>query len=162
MVYKRKTNKEKLMDNPKLGCSEKLQHNFPCKNSLLKMGAKFGDDVFFAQPREVDELMKKVPKGKLMTMQELTTKLGKKHGMKYSCSLINGIFINIVAGAAEEDKEAGVKDITPYWRTLKTDGYLNEKYPGGIEGHKKLLEKEGFTVVMEGKKAVVKDFEKFL
>lgn len=54
------------------------------------------------------------------------------------------------------------KDITPYWRTLKTGGVINPKYPGGVEAQRKLLEKEGHKVVQKGKKFVVVDYEKFL
>ena len=50
----------------------------------------------------------------------------------------------------------------PYWRTLKAGGFLNEKYPEGAEGHKKLLEKEGFKVIPKGKKYVVEIYEKYL
>jgi alkylated DNA nucleotide flippase Atl1 len=50
----------------------------------------------------------------------------------------------------------------PYWRTLKADGFLNEKYPGGLEAQKTLLEKEGHKIVRRGKKYQVADFEKHL
>jgi len=39
---------------------------------------------------------------------------------------------------------------------------INEKYPGGVEAQKKLLEKEGHKVVQKGKKCVVVDYEKSL
>mgnify|MGYP006266749611 CR=1 FL=1 len=68
----------------------------------------------------------------------------------------------MVARAAEEDAAEGKKDITPDWRTLKGKGELNEKYPGGAEGHRKLLEKEGFKIVQKGRKFVVNDYEKYL
>ncbi len=45
-------------------------------------------------------------------------------------------------------------DKTPYWRTLKANGELNAKYPGGIEVQKELLEKEGHTVITKGRKNV--------
>ena len=70
------------------------------------------------------------------------------------------------ANAAEEARKgegARKKNLNiPYWRTLKSDGALNEKYPGGVESHKKLLEKEGFEITEKGKKFLVKDFEKYL
>lgn len=153
---------DKLKDNKNLGCVLKLKPNFPCKNSLLKMGAKMGDKVVLVQPREIERIMKRVPRGKLITMCELSRKAAKKHNVKYSCTLINGIFMNIVANAAEEAKAKGVKNTTPYWRTLKTDGFLNEKYPGGAIAQKRRLEKEGFKVIPRGKKFSVKDFEKYL
>ncbi len=60
--------------------------------------------------------------------------------------------------AAKASVERGV-DETPYWRTLKKDGELNEKFPEGIEGHKTLLEMEGHTILQKGKRYFVMDFE---
>lgn len=54
--------------------------------------------------------------------------------------------------------ERGADD-TPYWRTLKKDGELNEKYPEGIDGQKFRLEMEGHTVIQKGKRYFVKDFK---
>ncbi len=88
--------------------------------------------------------------------------LAKKHGATCGCPITTGIFAGIAARAAEEAAEAGEKDITPYWRTLKEGGVINEKYPGGAEGQKERLEKEGHVVLSEGKKRVVKDFERKL
>jgi hypothetical protein len=45
------------------------------------------------------------------------------------CPITTGIFAWVAANAAEEQKQKGEKDITPYWRTLKNDGVINEKYP---------------------------------
>jgi hypothetical protein len=39
---------------------------------------------------------------------------------------------------------------------------LNEKYPGGLEAHKKLLQKKGFKVIARGKKYQAVDFNKYL
>jgi hypothetical protein len=49
-----------------------------------------------------------------------------------------------------------------YWRTLKADGFLNEKYPGGLEAHKKLLQKENFQIITRGKKYQVANLDKYL
>jgi len=76
--------------------------------------------------------------------------------------MTTGIFAWIAAHAAEEQKQNGENDITPYWRTLKTGGFLNEKYPGGTEAQKRLLELEGHTVVRKGKKLVVLNYERSL
>jgi len=88
--------------------------------------------------------------------------VAKKHKATIGCPITCGIFARIAAGAADEDAKEGKKNITPYWRTLKAGGEINEKYLGGIEGQKKLLEKEGHKVIQKGKKWVVVDFEKYL
>jgi alkylated DNA nucleotide flippase Atl1 len=128
-----------------------------------KMSKRWGaGTVVIPAPIEVDEIMRKVPEGKLTTINEIRAALAKKHGASIGCPITTGIFAWIAANAAEEQKQKGEKDTTPYWRTLKTGGEINEKYPGGVEGQKKLLEKEGHKVVQKGKKYVVVDYEKSL
>jgi len=111
-------------------------------------------------PIEVDELMKKVPKGKLITINEIRCALAAKHHATIGCPLTTGIFAWISAHAAEEQKQQGATEITPYWRTLKTGGLINEKYPEGIEMQKMLLEHEGHMVIQKGKIFFVKDYLK--
>ncbi len=126
------------------------------------MGVESGDDVVLVNPSEVVECMKQVPKGKLITLAEICKAVAKKHHVKGCCSLTTGIFIMTAANAAEEVTNQGKTLPIPYWRTLKIDGFLNEKYPGGALSQKKLLEAEGFTILKKGKKFAVKDFERYL
>ncbi len=127
-----------------------------------KWGAKIGDTVVIPAPIEVDEIMRKVPKGKLITINEIRTFLAQKHNATIACPMTTGIFACIAARAAEEAKVKGKKNITPWWRTLKSGGELNEKYPGKVEAQMKLLEKEGHKVIQKGKKYMVIDFKKHL
>jgi len=128
-----------------------------------KMSKRWGTGtVVIPAPLEVDALMKKVPEGKLVTVNGLREALAKKHKASIGCPMTTGIFAWVAANAAEEQRQSGAEDITPYWRTLKAGGVLNPKYPGGVEGLKKLLEAEGHKVVQKGKKQVVIDYEKSL
>jgi alkylated DNA nucleotide flippase Atl1 len=128
-----------------------------------KMSKRWGEGtVVIPAPKEVDELMREVPEGKLITINQIREKLARKHNATIGCPITTGIFAWIAAHAAEEEAKEGKKNITPYWRTLKAGGVINEKYPGGIEAQIKLLEKEGHEIVRKGKKYVVKDFERFL
>lgn len=115
-------------------------------------------------PIEVDAIMRKVPKRKLITINEIRQILAKKHKADFGCPITTGIFSWIAANAADEAEKGGKKRITPYWRTLKTGGILNEKYPGGLENLKKRLGAEGHAVIQKGrsKHFMVKDFEKSL
>ena len=116
-----------------------------------------GTKMFFAPPLYYDELMKKVPKGKLVTVSQMRDYLAKKNNADFTDHMTAGIFVNIVAWASYQRD----KDITPYWRTLKSDGELNVKYPEAIELQKKLLEEEGHTIITKGTKNIkyyVKDF----
>ena len=128
-----------------------------------KMSKRWGTGtVVIPAPREVDEIMKKVSKGKLITINEIRKSLAKKHGATIGCPITTGIFAWVAAHAAEEDAAEGKKEVTPYWRTLKTGGIINEKYPGGIDNIKALLESEGHNIVQKGKKYVVEEYESSL
>jgi len=154
MPTKRKSWTEKLADSKGLPQVEEITE---------KMSKRWGTGtVAIPAPMEVNEIMRKVPVGKLITINEIRATIAKKHKATIGCPITTGIFAWIAANAAEEQRQKGEKDITPYWRTLKTGGVINEKYPGGVEGQKKLLEKEGHKVIQKGKKYIVADYEKSL
>ncbi len=113
-------------------------------------------------PREVEMIMRQVPKGKLITINEIRARVARQHRATIGCPLTCGIFAWISAHAAEEARQEGKRDITPWWRTLKSGGELNPKYPGGIEYQKRLLEAEGHRVIKKGKKWVVADYQSAL
>ena len=154
MVKKQTSWVEKLHDSKGLPKVEVINE---------KMSKRWGSGtVVIPAPLEVDALMRKVSEGKLVTINLLREALAKKHKASIGCPMTTGIFAWVAAHAAEEQRQSGVEDITPYWRTLKTGGVLNPKYPGGVEGLKKLLEAEGHKIVQKGKKHVVADYEKAL
>jgi alkylated DNA nucleotide flippase Atl1 len=162
MPCRKKSWQEKLADKKGLPKILKLEERFPCYNAVHKMGAEVGDEVVLVNPTEIVELMRKVPRGKVLTIVEICKKIAKAHGVKGCCSLTTGIFIMTAANAAEEAAKDG-KDLgLPYWRTLKANGLLNEKYPGGVEAQKSLLEKEGLIIRGKGRKLYVDDYEKYL
>ena len=143
---------EKLRDSK---CLPKVEEITP------KMSKRWGaGTVVISAPMEVDEIMRKVPSGKLLTINEIRGTLAKKHKATIGCPITTGIFASIPAKAAEEQRQQGRKDITSYWRILRKGGLINEKYPGGVETQKKLLEKEGHKIVQKGKKYIVADYEK--
>ena len=151
---KKKSWSEKLKDDKGLPKVEKITD---------KMSKRWGTGtVVIPAPMEVNEIMRKVPEGKLITINEIRAALAKKHGATIGCPLTTGIFAWVAANAAEEERQQGEKDITPYWRTLKTGGVINPKYPGGVEAQKKLLEKEDHKVIQKGKKYVVANYENSL
>jgi len=130
-----------------------------------KMSKRWGTGtVVIPAPKEVDEIMKGVPKGKVITINQIRSVLAQRHGATIGCPLTTGIFANIAARAAEEAAAEGRKDITPYWRTLKSKGELNEKYPGGVEAQAAHLKEEGHTIEpgMGKKPPKVKEFEQAL
>ncbi len=134
MAYQRKTWREKLADDkglPKIGKVEG------------KMTLRWGrGTMVIPAPREVDALIRKIPKGRTATIKDLRAKLAAKHGVDICCPITTGIFAWIAAHAAAEDEADGKKRITPWWRLLKSDGKLNPKYPGGVEEQARRLAAE--------------------
>ena len=117
--------------------------------------------MFFAPSIYYDELMKKVPKGKLIIVSEIRDYLAKENNVDFTDPMTAGIFVNIVAWASYQRNT----NITPYWRTLKADGELNIKYPEAIDLQKRLLEEEGHTIISKGTKDIkyyVKDYKESL
>lgn len=150
-MAKRKTWREKLADDKDLPKVVKITG---------AMSRRWGTGtVVVPAPREVDAIMKRVRLGRLITINEIRTVIARKHGATLACPITTGIFAWIAAHAAEEASAAGAKLTTPYWRTLKTGGELNAKYPGGIDGVKQRLEEEGHRIVAKGKRFFVADYE---
>jgi alkylated DNA nucleotide flippase Atl1 len=150
----KKTWREKLADNKGLPRVSKVSG---------KMTQRWGTGIFvIPAPLEVDTLMKQVPKGRVVTINELRAVLAAKHKVDFACPITTGIFSWIAAHAAAEAEAEGAKRITPYWRTLKTGGELNPKYPGGVERIAKRLRVEGHKIIQKGKRTLVVDHEKKL
>lgn len=125
------------------------------RKSIEKYG---GNKMYFAPPLAYDRVMKRVPYGRVTTVGEIREYFAKQSGADFTEPITAGIFVSIVAWASHQ--RSG--DETPYWRTLKANGELNEKYPGGIESQKEKLEAEGHTIISKGRKNIryyVKDYE---
>lgn len=171
----KKTWNEKLNDSKDMPKIEEVDCIFAARQG--------GSKMLLAPPLAYDEIMKSVPGGKLITTDRMRAYLAKKHNADWTCGLTCGIFVNIAANASAErkgektepsnacvrkgeDSEATqpAKEVreTPYWRTLKKDGELNEKYPDGIDGQKLLLEMEGHKVIQKGKRYFVENYDKKL
>jgi hypothetical protein len=102
--------------------------------------------ILIPRPRDVDRIMRSVPRGRLITVSQIRERLAKAAGADLACPLTTGIFVRVVAEAAAEDGRAGRTRITPYWRTVKDGGKLNQKYPDGAEAHAARLRDEGFDI----------------
>lgn len=162
MAYKPKTWHEKLADKEGLPKILPLEERFPCYNALRKMGVAVGEPVVLVNPREVVAMMRQVPYGRVTTLVEICQHLARVHQVKGCCTLTSGIFVMTAANAAAEIGGQPPELDIPYWRTLKADGFLNEKYPGGAAAHKALLEQEGFIVSGKGKRYFAENFRQAL
>ncbi|MCB9950653.1 MAG: MGMT family protein [Planctomycetaceae bacterium] len=150
------------MASQKRSWQEKLQDDkgHPTVSEITeKMSQRWGTGTMvIPAPAEVDAIMRKVRKGKLTTIDEIRQQLAAKHGVDIACPMTTGIFAWIAAYAADEAEKEGARRITPYWRTLKSGGELNPKYPGGIENIRGRLESEGHVVIQKGKRYFVEGF----
>ena len=115
--------------------------------SIAKYG---GDRMYFAPPSAYDKVMKTVPFGKVITVGDIRDYFATMNNADFTEPITAGIFVSIAAWASHQRD----KDKTPYWRTLKANGELNPKYPGGIENQKEKLEAEGHSVIQRGRKNI--------
>ena len=128
------------------------------EKSIQKYG---GTRMYFAPPIAYDAVMRRVPCGKLLTVGTIREYFARQNGADFTEPVTAGIFVSIAAWASHQRET----DKTPWWRTLKANGELNPKYPGGVGVQKALLEQEGHTVLQKGRtnrKYYVKDYEKAL
>ena len=111
-MKKRTSWQEKLADSKDLPRVETIDE---------KKSKRWGKGTFvIPAPVEVDEIMRLVPKGKLITINQIREVLARRHGATIGCPITTGIFSWIAAHAADEREQQGKKRITPYWRTLKS------------------------------------------
>ena len=128
------------------------------EKSVQKYG---GNRMYFAPPIDYDKVMKRVPLGQVITVGTIREYFARLNGADFTEPITAGIFVSIAAWASFQRTE----DETPYWRTLKANGELNEKYPGGIEAQKEKLEAEGHKIIQRGRtniKYYVQDYENVL
>ena len=126
--------------------------------SIKKYG---GSRMYFAPPIDYDRIMKQVPYGQVITVGEIREYFARQSGADFTEPITAGIFVSIAAWASSQRTD----NETPYWRTLKANGELNPKYPGGVEAQKEKLEAEGHCIIQKGRtniKYFVKDYEKSL
>lgn len=114
------------------------------EKSIAKYG---GNRMYFAPPIAYDRVMKTIPHGMCTTVGDIRAYFAKQNGADFTEPITAGVFVAIAAWASAQRTE----DETPYWRTLKANGELNPKYPGGIEAQKAKLEAEGHTVLHKGR-----------
>lgn len=128
------------------------------EKSIEKYG---GRRMYFAPPLDYDAVMRRVPEGMVITVGDIREYFASQNDADFTDPITAGIFCSIAAWASFQRSD----DKTPYWRTLKANGELNTKYPGGVEEQKRLLEAEGHAIIKKGRTNIryyVKDYENFL
>jgi len=116
----------------------------PISNAMAK---RFGQGMMLIPTAlELDAMIRKIPRGEVSTLAQVRSRLARWYKVDLTCPLVSGIYLRIVAEAAEEDQLAGRPDVTPFWRVVGDDGKLNPKFPGGIEAQARHLREEGHRV----------------
>lgn len=110
-----------------------------------------GTKMIIPTPRIIEKILMDIPRGKVITSSQLREHIAALYRADYACPLTTGIFLRICSEYAEELRNEGSKNIPPYWRVVKEDGSLNEKFPGGIAAQSKKLKDEGHEVILIGK-----------
>lgn len=119
-----------------------------------------GGPMVISSPAEVDEMLRTVRRGEVLTLTHLRAAIAEKHGVAVACPVSTAIFANMAARAAEELRASGAPAdrLTPWWRLLKPDGYLNPKLPGGVERQALLLMNDGVATARVKKQLAVLDY----
>lgn len=120
------------------------------------------DSMVVSTPKEVDGIIRRIPYGRLITLDSIRQFLAQQYQTDIACPVSTAIFINVSASAAEAYRDLGEIDIAPYWRVLRSGGLLNPKFPGGIPSHQEKLEQEGFQVVKVRGGYSVSNWENYL
>src|SRR5664279_1784540 len=111
------------------------------------MAKRFGHGMMLIPTAlELDAMIRKIPRGEVSTLAQIRNRLARWYKVDLTCPLVSGIYLRIVAEAAEEDRLSGRQDVTPFWRVVGDDGKLNPKFPGGVEAQAQRLREEGHTV----------------
>jgi hypothetical protein len=128
----------------------------PEQEIKLTTDKRNGDSMLVPTPMLMAAEIRKIPKGKVRKIGVIRDKLAADHNVDHTCPLVAGIFMSILAGAAEEQFAAGKKRVVaPYWRVILDDGSVRIKEPPGPERAIELLQQEGHKVVQRGKKWIL-------
>lgn len=98
----------------------------------------------------VKAIVRKIRKGKLVTLEQLREKLAGEFGVQTACPASTAKALQLLS---KEDQPVC------YWRVIKKKGELIAKFPKGCEGHAALLQNEGFEIDFGKKNPVVVGYE---
>ncbi len=116
--------------------------------------------MLISSPLEINAVLEPIPEGRVLPMADLRFSLAKSHKADYTCPLTTGIFLRICAEATEEERAMGRPGV-PYWRVVRDDGDMIDKFPGGVEAQAKKLERDGVEIFRLRGTPKVSDLEHF-
>lgn len=116
--------------------------------------------MLVASPLEVQEVVLRVPPGRVLRLGDLRATLATRFRADYTCAMTTGIFLRIVAEAALEERGKH-GPMVPYWRVVRDDGEFIDTLPGGPAALAALLEADGVAVFHLGKRIVVANVDHY-
>jgi hypothetical protein len=114
--------------------------------------------MLISSPRDIEAVIERIPSGRVLRVSDLRLSLAKSHKADYTCPLTTGIFVRVAAEAADEERAVGLPGI-PYWRLVRDDGSMFDKFPGGAPAQIQRLQSEGVEIFFVSKRAVIADLE---
>ncbi|MBX3102985.1 MAG: MGMT family protein [Bacteroidetes bacterium] len=103
--------------------------------------------LLISEPLALQAVIREVPEGKVLTLGSLRTRLARDMDADYTCPMTTGIFLRILAEAADEEARTDV----PWWRVVRDNGQLIDKLPGGTARQAGYLQDEGVSLLLRGK-----------
>jgi len=103
---------EEIIMKTKKSLKEKLNKEAQIVDIPPKMAKRFGEGkMLIPRPLDIAQLIKNVPSGKLITQRAIREKLAKESKVTVTCPITTGIFLRMIAEAAEEERREGHKVI---------------------------------------------------
>lgn len=136
MAKTKKTWREKVEDY-----KEKVHDITPEWEDKLGKGK-----ILIPSASSIERLIQETKQGQLLTNDSIRERLAKDKQVRLTAASPTGVYLKVIALAAEEELSAKQAKVTPYWRVLKPDGAINVKFPGGAEKQIALLEAEGHCI----------------
>jgi len=101
---------EEIIIKTKKSLKEKLNKEAQIVDIPPKMAKRFGEGkMLIPRPLDIAQLIKNVPSGKLITQRAIREKLAKESKVTVTCPITTGIFLRMIAEAAEEERREGHK-----------------------------------------------------
>jgi alkylated DNA nucleotide flippase Atl1 len=107
--------------------------------------------MVISSPLVIEDYIKQIPFGEVRTMDQLRTSLAVQADADFACPLTSGIFARVVAEASDYERVNKLPITAPWWRLIKSDRSLNDKFPGGGSLQMELLTQEGVTFELVGR-----------
>ncbi len=107
-----------------------------------------GHSLLIPTPLIVDDYVRHIPEGEHTNIKQMRNDLAAEFGSEYTCPVVSGISLRIVAENAFEQIQQGkpLSKVAPFWRIIDLKSPAAKKLACGIDYLKELRQKEGLPV----------------